>query len=143
MRLTRKIKKNGGTRNREGGPTNRSRGGPTPYSQSNTRFGILNKRPSLPSRIVTTRKKEIQKVVPTISEISPEPSPAPSPAPAFKPNPIPITPPMDPKDYPSELRFLNKELFRVEKERDDLVTKLENFDKEVKSLKIEIFLRES
>ena len=46
----------------------------------------------------------------------------------------PLTPPMSPKDYPSELKYISKELGRVEKERDALLVKLTNFNNEIKKL---------
>ncbi len=45
------------------------------------------------------------------------------------------TPPMSPRDYPSEFKYISKELGNVEKERDNLLIKLSKFSSEINELK--------
>tara|TARA_Y100000816_G_scaffold291780_1_gene284336 strand:+ start:205 stop:1182 length:978 start_codon:yes stop_codon:yes gene_type:complete len=51
------------------------------------------------------------------------------------PNPSQLTPPMSPRDYPSEFKYISKELGNVEKERDNLLIKLTKFSNEINELK--------
>ena len=46
----------------------------------------------------------------------------------------PLTPPMSPRDYPSQFKYISEELGRVEKERDELLVKLSKFGSEIKEL---------
>merc|ERR1711998_273543 len=50
-------------------------------------------------------------------------------------NPSQLTPPMSPRDYPSEFKYISKELGNVEKERDNLLIKLSKFSSEINELK--------
>jgi len=46
----------------------------------------------------------------------------------------PLTPPMSPRDYPSQFKYITNELGRVEKERDELLVKLNKFGSEITQL---------